>query len=65
MEVLGFFWRDHAMDSVLRFLRDETGATMVEYGLIVAALGAATITVLHSLSSKMADVFNILADAIK
>jgi pilus assembly protein Flp/PilA len=53
------------MAYVLRFLRDETGATMVEYGLIVAALGAAIITVLHSLSSKMADVFNILADAIK
>jgi Flp pilus assembly pilin Flp len=52
------------MGCVRRFLRNESGASMVEYGLIVAALGAAIITVLNSLSSKMVDVFNMLADAL-
>ncbi|MGA8156271.1 MAG: Flp family type IVb pilin [Rhodoplanes sp.] len=36
---------------VQRFLKDESGATAVEYGLIAAGISLAIITVAHSLAT--------------
>lgn len=48
-----------------RFVRDESGATMLEYGLIVAIVGAAIIGGLGEVGQKMAANYQTLADAMK
>jgi len=44
--------------SVLKsFLRDESGATAIEYGLIAAGISVAIIVTVQSLGSKLANTF--------
>ena len=49
-----------------RFLRDETGATAIEYGLIVAGVALAIIAVVNSIGGDLqntySDVSNDLAN---
>ena len=46
----------------MRFLkslmRDEAGATAIEYGLIAALVAVAAITAMQSLGSELADTFD-------
>jgi pilus assembly protein Flp/PilA len=46
------------MDHARALLRDEDGATAVEYGLIVAAIAAMIIAVVLVLGRKLNNVFN-------
>jgi pilus assembly protein Flp/PilA len=39
------------------FLRNESGATAIEYGLIAAGISVAIITVVNGLGSKLTDTF--------
>jgi pilus assembly protein Flp/PilA len=39
------------------FVRDESGATAIEYGLIAAGISVAIITVVNGLGSKLNDTF--------
>ena len=39
------------------FLRDESGATAIEYGLIAAGISVAIITVVQGLGTKLSDTF--------
>ena len=39
------------------FLRDEAGATAIEYGLIAAGISVAIITVVNGLGTKLTDTF--------
>jgi pilus assembly protein Flp/PilA len=39
------------------FLRDDTGATAIEYGLIAAGISVAIITVVNGLGTKLTDTF--------
>ena len=48
-----------------RFVRDESGATMLEYGLIVAIIAAAIIGGLGDVMQQIGDNFQTLADAMK
>jgi len=44
--------------SVLKsFLRDESGATAIEYGLIAAGISVAIITVVQGLGTKLSNTF--------
>jgi pilus assembly protein Flp/PilA len=43
--------------TLLRFLRDETAATSVEYGLIAVCISMAIVTVLHGIGGKLKDAF--------
>lgn len=45
------------MTTFIRFLRDETGATAIEYGLIAAGISVAIITVVNALGTKLAATF--------
>jgi len=47
-----------------RFFRDESGATAVEYGLIVAAIAGVIITVVFLLGNKVSNQFNKVAAKI-
>ena len=40
------------------FLRDESGATAIEYGLIAAGISVAIITVVQGLGSKLETTFS-------
>jgi pilus assembly protein Flp/PilA len=40
------------------FLRDESGATAIEYGLIAAGISVAIITVVQSLGTKLNTTFS-------
>ena len=50
---------------VMRFLRDETGATAIEYGLIAAGISVAIITVVSGLGSKLNTTFTSVQTALK
>jgi pilus assembly protein Flp/PilA len=53
------------MSKLVRFLRDESGATAVEYGLIAAGISVAIITVVGSLASSLNTTFTSLQSALK
>ncbi len=49
------------MNKVARFLKDESGATAIEYGLIVAATGLALVAVMPTIKSKIQNTFSTVA----
>ena len=46
------------MTLVRRFVRDEKGATAIEYGLIAALVAIAAITALGAVGSELTNTFN-------
>ncbi|MBB3396588.1 Flp family type IVb pilin [Rhizobium sp. BK060] len=46
---------------VSRFLKDESGATAIEYGLIAALISVALITGATALGGKLNNIFNGLS----
>ena len=46
------------------FLRDESGATAIEYGLIAAGISVAIIAVVQGLGTKLKDAFQSLSDKL-
>jgi len=47
-----------------KFLKDESGATAIEYGLIAAAMGVALVVVMPSLANKITVQFSSLGSHI-
>jgi pilus assembly protein Flp/PilA len=47
------------------FVRNEDGATAIEYGLIAAGIAVAIITVVQGLGTKLHDTFANVTAAIK
>jgi pilus assembly protein Flp/PilA len=50
---------------VQRFMKDESGATAIEYGLIAAGISVAIIAVVQGLGSKLNTTFTSVQTAIK
>ena len=50
---------------VQRFLKDESGATAIEYGLIAAGISVAIIAVVQGLGSKLNTTFTSVQTALK
>jgi pilus assembly protein Flp/PilA len=48
-----------------RFLKDEAGATAIEYGLIAAGISVAIITAVATLGSNLNTTFSSVSTAIK
>ncbi len=46
------------------FLKDESGATMIEYGLIAALVSVAAIAALGMLGSSLVDIFTSVKDEL-
>jgi pilus assembly protein Flp/PilA len=46
------------------FLRDESGATAIEYGLIAAGISVAIITVVGGLGTKLDSTFTSVKNAL-
>ena len=49
------------MAEILRFFRDEEGATAVEYGLLVSLIAVAIITTVKAVGVKLSSVFNTVS----
>jgi pilus assembly protein Flp/PilA len=47
-----------------RFLKDESGATAIEYGLIAAGISVAIIAVVQGLGSKLSSTFTSVKNAL-
>ena len=49
---------------LLRFLRDEQGQDLVEYALIVAAVGLALITTVNQLSTAVVSLYSSITQGL-
>jgi pilus assembly protein Flp/PilA len=45
---------------VARFVKDQSGATAIEYGLIAAGISVAIIAVVNGLGSKLTNTFSYI-----
>lgn len=54
-----------AMNTVRRFIADETAATAIEYGLIAAGIAIAIITAVKGLGTKLSSNFNTISTSLK
>jgi pilus assembly protein Flp/PilA len=52
------------MDTLIAFLKDEKGATAVEYGLIVALISVAAIAAMTGLGSQLSTLFTTISTTI-
>ena len=52
------------MSIVAKFLKDESGATAIEYGLIAAGISVAIIAVVQGLGSKLKSTFTSVQNAL-
>ena len=54
--------KDHLMSGIFsRFVRDDSGATAIEYGLIAALIAVAAITAMSTLGDQLSTTFNMVA----
>ncbi|MRS97851.1 Flp family type IVb pilin [Ralstonia pickettii] len=51
-------------NAILKFLRDEQGATAVEYGMIAGLIAAAIVTIVTTLGTKLNVVFSTICKAV-
>ncbi len=47
-----------------RFIRDESGATAIEYGLIAALVSVSAISAMQALSGQIEGLFNVVRDSV-
>lgn len=50
--------------AILNFLRDEEGATAIEYGLIAALIAVVAITAMSAVGENLGDIFQGIADLL-
>jgi len=54
------------MKSIIKsFLKDESGATAIEYGLIAAGISVAIITAVNGLGTKINSNFQTISSSLK
>jgi pilus assembly protein Flp/PilA len=49
---------------ITRFANDESGATAIEYGLIVAGISVAIITAVMTLGTQLSSTFNTVSSQL-
>jgi pilus assembly protein Flp/PilA len=53
------------MNTIRRFLADESGATAIEYGLIAAGISLAIIAAVNGLGGKLSTKFTAINTSLK
>ena len=54
------------MKSIIKsFLKDESGATAIEYGLIAAGIAVAIIAAVNGLGTKLSTNFDTISNSLK
>lgn len=57
--------KDNGMKKLIRFLKDENGQGMVEYGLIIGLIAVVVIGALIILGPKIKDIFEGIGEALE
>jgi pilus assembly protein Flp/PilA len=58
-------YQEYTMTKLIaRFVKDESGATAIEYGLIAALVSVVIITVLSQLGTRLTAVFQSVSNAL-
>lgn len=52
------------MKNIIRFLRDDSGATAIEYGLLAALIAVAIIATVRTLGGNLVDTFAQVSSAL-
>jgi pilus assembly protein Flp/PilA len=52
-------------DLLVRFAKDDSGATAIEYGLIAAGISVAIIAVVNGIGSKLNTTFSSISTQLK
>lgn len=52
------------LTTILQLVRDEDGATMVEYGLLIALIALVAITAVKTLGSNISTLFSTVAGSV-
>ena len=60
-----FKTQEATMPVLNRFLKDESGATAIEYGLIAAGISVAIIVVVQGLGTKLNTTFTSVSNALR
>ncbi len=55
---------ENQMNKLVRFLKDESGATAIEYGLIAAAIGLMLVAALPALRDALSLVFSTVTTGV-
>jgi len=50
--------------SITRFLRDEEGATAIEYGIIAGLISVAIVTILGTIGGQLNGVFETISEKL-
>jgi pilus assembly protein Flp/PilA len=53
------------MSKIVAFLKNESGATAIEYGLIAAGISVAIIAVVNTIGTKLNTSFNSISSQLK
>jgi pilus assembly protein Flp/PilA len=53
------------MSKIYSFIRDEKGATAIEYGLIAAGISVVIIGIVNGIGSKLASTFSSIQSQLK
>jgi pilus assembly protein Flp/PilA len=51
--------------TISRFVKDESGATAIEYGLLAACISVAIITAVKGIGAKLNTTFSSVSSALK
>lgn len=51
--------------SIVRFMKEEEGATAIEYGLIASLIAVAIVAVLLTLGPRLREVFQTVQDSLR
>lgn len=52
------------LSSITRFLRDEEGATAIEYGMIAGIISVGILAFLPTIGDKLADIFEKISKTL-
>ena len=64
IELFTVDWETSNMTIFSRFLKDESGATAIEYGLIAALVGVALITALTAMEDDLSALFESIGNKL-
>lgn len=53
------------MNRIARFLKDESGATAIEYGLLAAGISIAIITAVYTVGGELATMFGTVQSKLE
>jgi pilus assembly protein Flp/PilA len=53
------------LNALVKFIRNETGATAIEYGLIAAGIAVAIIVTVQALGTQLNTTFSSVSSALK